>query len=61
MFYSMIGKCKITQWWQCSICWQQTVHVETCTLFNQNCQPDKITLQVSVLIIEYLVAVSYEL
>ena len=28
MSYSMIGKCKLTQLQQCSVCWQQADHVE---------------------------------
>ena len=28
MLYSIVGKCKITQWQHCSISWQETGHVE---------------------------------
>ena len=58
MFYCMVGICKITQWDQCSIRWQQAGHVE---IFDQNYQPSKVTLQVSVLMVKYLVAMSFQL
>ena len=57
MFYSMAGICKITQWQHCSIYWQQVEIYIVLMIY----QPDKIILQVSVLMINYLVAVSFEL
>ena len=55
----------MTQWQKFSIFWQQAGHVEVnnqvihCSY--QHYQPGQITLQVSVLMIEYLVATAYEL
>ena len=46
MFYSMVGICKITQWQHRSI--NRSCGNTRC--FDQNYQPDKITLQVSVLL-----------
>ena len=40
-----------------STCWQQAGHFGNILCFDQNYQPGKITLQVSGLIIKYLVAV----
>ena len=53
----MVGICKMAQWQHSSICWQQAGR--NIRRFIQNYQPDKINLQVSALIIKYLVAVSF--
>ena len=58
MCYSMVGICKITKWHHCSICW----HHRSCgnmDCFDQKYQPGKITFLVWILIIKYLVAVSF--
>ena len=59
MFYSMVDKC-MTQWQKFSVFWQQAGHVEI-QIVLVNTKPGKITLHFSVLMIEYLVATSYEL
>ena len=55
VFYSMVDKCIMNQWQQFLI-FCGNIH-----RFYQHYQPAKINLQVSVLMIEYLVATSYEL
>ena len=60
MFYSMVDKCIMTQWQKFSIFWQQLMSCGNIHRSYQHYQPGKITLQVSVLMIEYLVATSYE-
>ena len=74
MFYNMVNKCIMTQWQKFPIFWQQAGHVEIHIVLinatsrscrNTHCsyqryQPGKITLQISVLMIENLVAMSYD-
>ena len=57
----MFDKCIMTQWQKFSIFWQQAGHVEIYICSYQHYQPGKITLQVSVLMIEHLTPTSYEL
>ena len=58
MFFSMTDKFIMTQWQTFSIFWQKAGHVEIYIVLNQ---PGMITLQVLVLIIEFLVPTPYEL
>ena len=63
MFCRMVDKCIMTQWQQFSAFWQQQGHVEMqkYTLFLSILPTRKDNFKVSVLVIEYLVAMSYEL
>ena len=59
MFYSMLDKC-MTQWQRFSVFWQQVGHVEIyIVLSTLPARQDNFTFLV--LMIEYLVATSYEL
>ena len=58
MFYRMVGTCKISV----AELFNMLATSRSCgniRCFDQNYQPGKITLQVSVLIIKYLVAMSF--
>ena len=59
MFYTMVNKC-LTQWQDFSIL-ATSRSCENIHCSYQHYQPGKITLHFSVLMIEYLVATSYEL
>ena len=56
----MVRICKIGQWQQCSISWQQAGHVEIYVVLIKTTSQVR-TLQVSALMIQYLVLVSFEL
>ena len=60
MFYSMVGKCIMTL----AVAFNILATSRSCRnihCFYQHYQPGKMNLQVSVLMIEYLVPTSYEL
>ena len=61
MFYSMVDKFIMTQWQKFPIFLATRRSCGNIHCSYQHYQPGEITLQVSMLMIEYLVSVSYEL
>ena len=61
MFYSIVDKCIMTQWQKFFNILAASRSCGNIHCSYQHYQPGKVTLQVSVLMIEYLVVTSYEL